>query len=61
MQYINRIGKEPRMKPRSNKSVTVCIRVTPETKQALREAAGREKRSVTSLIETLLDRHLKAH
>ena len=40
---------------------TLSLRIDPVLKEAAEKAAAYDRRSLTSLIETLLDQHLKAH
>ena len=41
----------------STKSKTLNLRVDPAIKEAIREAARRENRSVANMVETLIRRH----
>lgn len=41
----------------SEKTVSLSFRVTPGFKRLLEAAAAREKRSLTNMLEVLLDRH----
>ena len=41
------------------RSVTICVRVTPEIKAAAESAAADDYRSVASLIEKALVEHLR--
>jgi hypothetical protein len=45
----------PPMSPR--KTTTLNLRVDPAIKEALREAARRENRSIANMIEVLIRRH----
>lgn len=44
-----------------NKDETLSIRTTGEIKALLREAAGRERRSVASMVEVLVLDYARAH
>lgn len=44
-----------------NKNETLSIRTTAEIKRVLRQAAERERRSVTSILETLVMEYGKHH
>ena len=46
---------QPKMPAR--KSTTLNLRVDPSIKEAIREAALRENRSVANMVETLIRRH----
>jgi len=41
--------------------VPLALRIDPVLKAAAEKAAADDRRSLTSLIESLLDQHLKAH
>jgi hypothetical protein len=41
--------------------VPLALRIDPVLKAAAEKAAAEDRRSLTSLIESLLDQHLKAH
>src|SRR5262249_37268598 len=41
--------------------VPLALRIDPVLKEAAERAAADDRRSLTSLIESLLDQHLKAH
>ena len=43
-----------------NKTATLNLRIDPILKEALREAALREHRSVANMVELLIRRHCKA-
>lgn len=42
-----------------NKTERIYIRVTPETKEQLQQAAEKENRSVTNFLENLIKQALK--
>ena len=42
------------------KTATINVRISPELKDAAERAAAKDRRSLTSLIEKLLDDHLRA-
>lgn len=42
-----------------NKTETLCLRIKPELKAALKEAADREHRSITNMLEKLILAHCK--
>jgi predicted HicB family RNase H-like nuclease len=42
------------------KTATINVRISPELKEAAERAAAKDRRSLTSLIEKLLDDHLRA-
>ena len=41
------------------KTATINVRISPELKDAAERAAAKDRRSLTSLIEKLLDDHLR--
>jgi hypothetical protein len=46
---------EPKMPPK--KTTTLNLRIDPALKEAIRQAAVRENRSVANMVETLIRRH----
>jgi len=44
----------------AQKTTTLNLRVNPAIKEALREAAQRENRSIANMIEVLIRRHCEA-
>jgi len=44
---------------KTKKTATINIRISPELKEAAEQAAAKDRRSLTSLIEKLLDDHLR--
>ncbi len=44
-----------------NKTATLTFRIAPELKDALREAASREHRSIANMVEVLIRHHCKQH
>ena len=44
-----------------NKTATLTFRIAPELKEALREAAAREHRSIANMVEVLIRHHCKQH
>ena len=44
---------------KTKKTAAINIRVPPELKEAAERAAAKDRRSLTSLIEKLLDDHLR--
>jgi hypothetical protein len=45
----------------AEKTVSMSFRVTPRFKLLLKEAAARDNRSLTNMLETLLMNHCSAH
>ena len=45
----------------ATKTATLNLRINPAIKEAAREAANREHRSVASFIEILIRQHCEAH
>ena len=45
----------------SGKSATLNLRIDPVLKEALREAAVKDHRSIANLIEVLIRRHCEEH
>ena len=44
-----------------NKTATLTFRIDPELKEALRDSADREHRSVANMVEMLIRKHCKQH
>ena len=44
---------------KTKKTATINIRISPELKEAAEQAAAKDRRSLTCLIEKLLDDHLR--
>ena len=44
-----------------NKTATLTFRIAPELKEALREAAAREHRSIANMVEILIRNHCRLH
>ena len=44
---------------KTKKTAAINIRISPELKEAAEQAAAKDRRSLTSLIEKLLDDHLR--
>ena len=45
----------------SNKTATLTVRIAPEFKEALRDAAESEHRSISNMIEVLIRDHCRDH
>ncbi len=44
-----------------NKTATLTFRIAPELKEALREAAAHEHRSIANMVEMLIRKHCEQH
>jgi hypothetical protein len=45
----------------TSKTATLNLRIDPVLKEALREAAAKDRRSIANLIEVLIRRHCAEH